>query len=81
MRGTLSLPTDSAHIVAQAPIPANNNAHSSDLAFGLHTDESVDVGSAGEHLDCGAGALDFLRVSRARNEEQDAENLPSSLHA
>ena len=81
MRLVLSLPAYSSHIITQTPIPTGQHTHRSHLILYLHSDQSVDVRPAGEHLHRRAGALDFLGVTRARDEQHDPEDFTTAVHA
>ena len=76
----LFLAADASDIIAQAAGSTNHDAHCAYLVLNLHADESVDVRSSGEHLDRGAGAVDFLRVTRPCDEEHDPENVSPVVH-
>ena len=81
MRLVLSLPTHPSHIITQTPIPTGQNTHCSHLVLHLHPDQGVDVRPAGEHLHRRAGALDFLGVTRARDEQHNPEDFTTAVHA
>ncbi|GMG30036.1 unnamed protein product [Aspergillus oryzae var. brunneus] len=80
LRLVLSLAADSPDVVTKAPISTNKHTHCAHLGLNLHSDKSVDVWSAGEHLNGGAWALDFFSVTGTGDEQHDTQNLSAAIH-
>jgi hypothetical protein len=70
-----------ADVVGQAAGTADTDGHGADLLFLLLLDKGTAVGLAREHLYAGAGRVDLLGAARAGDEEEDAEDVATLLHA
>ena len=80
IRLMLPLTDHQPDIVTQRAATTDRDAHGADLAPHLAIEEGADVGTAGEHLDRGAGGVDLLGVARARDPEHDAEAVAAPVH-
>lgn len=67
-------------LVAQGTGAAHGDNHGTDLMLLLHRQESLNVGTAGEHLNSGRGAVNLLGGSRLADEEHDSQHVSPLVH-
>ena len=70
-----------ADVVGQTASATDTDSHGADLLLLLLLDKSTAIGLTREHLHAGAGRVDLLCAARAGDEEKDAKDVTTLLHA
>jgi hypothetical protein len=77
---SLAVTDRAAKLIGQATSAACSDTGSADTFLHLLVDESLDVGSAREHLDARGRRVDLLGATWTSDEEQNLQDLTTTWH-